>query len=94
VLRWESLGYHVVRDGHIEGSSADEIAEYGVDFEGPPDEVVFPQQADTDFGIGYHAGRPCLFGTEDGGYGYYVPEGTVYEQRYGGFAYRVVAEEE
>jgi hypothetical protein len=93
ILRWQALAYHAVRDSLVEGSDLEEIIGAGADFEGEPDEIVAAQDADTDYGVGYHAGRPCLFDTGDGGYGFYVDAGTVYEQRYGGFAWEVVQDE-
>ncbi|WDL99764.1 hypothetical protein [Alicyclobacillus sp. ALC3] len=93
-MEWKALVYHAVTDGLVQASDLTQL--------GSPDEVLFGHsdhlqiighaKADTDYGVGYYAGRPGLIDdTTDGDMAlYYMPVGTVYEQKYGGFAWEVV----
>lgn len=86
-MKWDSLVYHAVTNGIVEQSNLDDITTDGLDFYGAPDEVIAEQKADTEYGIGYHNGRPCIFSVGDGGY--YMPVGFIYEQKFTGLAWMV-----
>lgn len=87
---WKELVYHAVTDRLIEAGDIDGLTAGGPDFDGAPDGVIADHDSDVDYGVGYKDGRPCLFCDEDGGYGYFVSAGFVYEQKYSGFAWEVV----
>ncbi len=88
-MEWETLVYRAISDGLVQAGNLDFLTEGGADFEGSPDEIVADSDSETDFTIGYHNNRPCLY-NEANNRGYYVPSGFAYEQKHSGVAWQTI----